>query len=71
MVILTDPKIYFNGESKYNYEYQAGYLEKIAIDYSKRKIRGTVKCRYTGEEKWHKSVEWFNFEDERIRVVYE
>lgn len=53
-------------------------LEKIAIDFSAKKVRGTCLIEYQGckNGKWipdkvKKDVDWFDFDNPNIEVTYE
>jgi hypothetical protein len=57
--------------------YKPWILEKVAIDFSAKKIRGSFQLAYAGrksaEEAWvegkiEKHVDWFEFDDPNISV---
>ncbi len=61
---------------KFKIGYTACTLEKVAVDFSKRKIRGTCFISPMGKnekgewslEKPEKRVEWFSFDDPNLIV---
>jgi len=54
------PLLYFNGKIRvpWQSDVEKGYLDKVAIDWSTKKIRGTI-VRKNGR----KQVAWFSFDD--------
>lgn len=65
---LREPRIFLKAHKDSWNQYPAQELQKVCIDFSKGKIRGTVLKTTKYDDKLHKAVEWFYFEDTNIVV---